>query len=379
MQLGEFVTLKRGYDLPSSLRVDGSVPVVSSSGVTGRHNTAKVKGPGVVTGRYGTLGEVFFITDDFWPLNTSLYVRDFKGNDPRFSAYFLKSVLKKTHSDKAAVPGVNRNDLHAHRVTVTRDAGEQRAIASILAAYDDFIKNNRRRILALDKAAMLLYREWFIRFRFPGCQRVTITDGVPEHWERKPLGEMADLVMGQSPQSIHYNEVGDGLPFHQGVSDFGTRFPSHRTYCTVLRRVAEPGDILFSVRAPVGRINVAIQRIVIGRGLAAIRSNRNQQSYLLYALRDCFFRDDMIGGGSIFAAVTKKALRRVVLMQAPERIIRAFLKHVRPIERQLEVLHGTTEALCQARNRLLPFLMSGRIVRVDHYPLLEAASIERKL
>ena len=101
IRLGDFVTLKRGYDLPSSLRVDGSVPVVSSSGVTGHHDTAKVKGPGVVTGRYGTLGEVFFITDDFWPLNTSLYVQDFKGNDARFSAYFLESTLKKRDSNKS--------------------------------------------------------------------------------------------------------------------------------------------------------------------------------------------------------------------------------------------------------------------------------------
>ena len=99
-RLGDFVTLKRGYDLPSSLRTYGCVPVVSSSGVTGHHSAAKVKGPGVVTGRYGTLGEVFFIAEDFWPLNTSLYVQDFKGNDPKFSAYFLRSILTKTRGDK---------------------------------------------------------------------------------------------------------------------------------------------------------------------------------------------------------------------------------------------------------------------------------------
>jgi type I restriction enzyme R subunit len=113
MPLGEFVTLKRGYDLPSSLRVNGPVPVVSSSDVTGCHDAAKVRGPGVVTGRHGTLGEVFFVEEDFWPLNTALYVQDFQGNDPRFSAYLLESILTNTGSNKAAVPGVNRNDLHA--------------------------------------------------------------------------------------------------------------------------------------------------------------------------------------------------------------------------------------------------------------------------
>jgi type I restriction enzyme, S subunit len=90
--LGEVVELKRGYDLPKQARSSGNVPLVSSSGVTDHHSRAMVKGPGVVTGRYGTLGQVFYIKEDFWPLNTTLYVRDFKGNDPRFLSYFLRGV-----------------------------------------------------------------------------------------------------------------------------------------------------------------------------------------------------------------------------------------------------------------------------------------------
>src|SRR5688500_1119206 len=103
-RLGEVVTLKRGYDLPARKLRDGPYPIVSSSGVSGYHAEAMAKAPGVVTGRYGTIGEVFFITQDFWPLNTSLYVRDFKGNDPRFMGYFLKTLDFMAYSDKAAVP-----------------------------------------------------------------------------------------------------------------------------------------------------------------------------------------------------------------------------------------------------------------------------------
>src|SRR5215467_14023117 len=91
-KLGDVLTLQRGFDLPMSARRKGPVPVVSSSGVTGCHDQAKVQGPGVVIGRYGTLGEVHFITEDFWPLNTSLYVKDFKGNYPRYCAYLLRTV-----------------------------------------------------------------------------------------------------------------------------------------------------------------------------------------------------------------------------------------------------------------------------------------------
>ena len=196
--LGEFLTLKRGYDLPADERLEGDVPIVSSSGITGRHNIAKVKGPGVVTGRYGTLGAVFYIAEDFWPHNTALYVQDFKGSNPRFAFYFLQTVLRSTSSDKAAVPGVNRNDLHAQRVSVTRDPERQQRIAATLSAYDDLIENNRRRIRLLEEAARLLYREWFVHLRFPGHEHVAVVGGVPEGWERVTLGRVAPLKYGKA-------------------------------------------------------------------------------------------------------------------------------------------------------------------------------------
>lgn len=105
-RLGDVITLQRGHDLPDSQRQDGDVPVVSSSGITGRHAEAKAKPPGVVTGRYGTIGEVFYIEKDYWPLNTALYVTEFKGNHPRFVAYLLRNLLANFQSDKAAIPGV---------------------------------------------------------------------------------------------------------------------------------------------------------------------------------------------------------------------------------------------------------------------------------
>jgi type I restriction enzyme S subunit len=111
-QLGQMLTLKRGHDLPSAERVDGEIPIVSSSGITGFHNEKKATAPGVVTGRYGTIGEVYYVQQDYWPLNTALYVCDFKGNPPAYVAHLLKHVLAGTQSDKAAVPGVNRNVLH---------------------------------------------------------------------------------------------------------------------------------------------------------------------------------------------------------------------------------------------------------------------------
>jgi type I restriction enzyme S subunit len=237
----------------------------------------------------------------------------------------------------------------------------QKMIGDTLSAYDDLIENNRRRIQLLEQSARLLYKEWFVHLRFPGHEHTKIIDGVPEGWERKSLSKIANITMGQSPKSIYYNEDGNGLPFHQGVTNFGVRFPLHKTYCTVHNRIAEPGDILFSVRAPVGRINITSDKIILGRGLAAIRSSCDQQNFLFYALKSHFFKEDMMGGGAIFAAITKKDLHDVELMQPIDGVAAMFMEHVLPIDLQIANLQQTIENLAKARDLLLPKLMNGEI------------------
>ncbi len=132
-------TLQRGYDLPHRERKPGPVPVVTSSGVSDTHAEARAFGPGVVTGRYGTIGEVFFIQEDYWPHNTTLFVKDFHGNDPLFIAYLLRTIDFQLHSGKSGVPGVNRNDLHELTVRVPSTLPEQRAIAAALSDVDALI------------------------------------------------------------------------------------------------------------------------------------------------------------------------------------------------------------------------------------------------
>ena len=184
----------------------------------------------------------------------------------------------------------------------------QKRIVEILAGYDDLIENNQKQIKLLEEAAQRLYKEWFVDLRFPGHETTPIVDGVPEGWKEQSLYQIADVVMGQSPKSEYYNQVGEGLPFHQGVGSYGNRFVSDETYSTSFTRIAEAGSILFSVRAPVGRLNLTKNKVVIGRGLAAINHRRGAQSYLFYLLKEKFFRDDIIGNGSIFASISKEEL-----------------------------------------------------------------------
>jgi len=283
--------------------------------------------------------------------------------DARFVKYLFDAALQRRFrqfTQGAAQDNLSQTKLLSLEFAVP-DIDEQERIADALSAYDYLIENNRRRIQLLEQAARLLYKEWFVHLRFPGHEHVRIVDGVPEGWERRTLTQIADISMGQSPKSIHYNQDGNGLPFHQGVTDFGVRFPSHKTYCTVQNRIAEPGDILFSVRAPVGRINLAPDKIVIGRGLAAIRSNCGQQNLLFYALKNYFFKEDMMGGGAIFAAITKKDLHGVELMQPTSRLTELFMIHVQPIDQQIAILQRASDKLRSARDLLLPRLMSGEV------------------
>ncbi len=359
-RLGDVLTLKRGHDLPADARLEGDIPVVSSSGITGYHNEPKAMAPGVVTGRYGTLGEVFYLEQDYWPLNTALYVVDFKKAYPKFAAYFLKNALRDYQSDKAAVPGVDRNVLHELKVRIP-DRKVQERIASILSAYDDLIENNTRRIALLEQAARLLYEEWFVRLRFPGREHTKIVDGVPKGWEKRTLDEIAEVTMGQSPESKFYNEIGEGLPFHQGVSDFGDRFVTNRVYTTAQTRIGNAGDILCSVRAPVGRLNITLDKIAIGRGLAALRSRSGAQSLLYYQLRAHFFKEDLIGAGAIFASVTRTEFEGQRFLVPPPGMVQAFEDVSRPIDDQVRVLFMQNRSLKAARDMLLPRLMSGEI------------------
>jgi len=164
MPLGDFIELKRGYDLPKNNRQEGNIPVVSSAGISGVHKEFKSKAPGVVTGRYGTLGKVFYIEEDFWPLNTTLYVKNFYGNDPLFVYYLLKTINYQDYSDKAAVPGINRNHLHTATIRVLTDPVKQGVLALKLWRLDEKIDINRQINQTLEEMAQAIFKSWFVDF-----------------------------------------------------------------------------------------------------------------------------------------------------------------------------------------------------------------------
>ncbi|MFQ7532876.1 MAG: restriction endonuclease subunit S, partial [Faecalibacterium prausnitzii] len=237
----------------------------------------------------------------------------------------------------------------------------QTEIVNILSAYDDLIENNQKQIKLLEEAAQRLYKEWFVDWRFPGHENTKIVDGVPEGWNEKTLSQVANVIMGQSPKSEFYNSEKKGLPFHQGVGSYGVRFVMDDIYSTSYTRIAEPNSILFSVRAPVGRLNITKNKVVIGRGLAAINQTDGCQSYLYYLLKNRFFKDNIVGNGSIFASVSKDELLNQKFLIPERNLMMQFEKIVSQMDKQIENLDSKNKKLIEARDRLLPKLMSGEV------------------
>jgi type I restriction enzyme S subunit len=361
--LGEVIKLQRGHDLPDRVRAHGTVPVVSSSGITGRHNVAKVGPPGVVTGRYGTIGEVFYLDEPYWPLNTALYVVDFKGNDPRFVAYLLRNTFKNYRSEKAAVPGVDRNVLHLLNVRVPDNTFEQQRVVSTLSAYDELIENNLRRIGLLEEAARLLYREWFVHFRFPGHQHIKTIHGSPEGWEHFALSELAEFVNGYP---FKPSQLGDaGLPIvkipelNNGVTK---KTPRNLGEFIPERYQLKDSDLLFSWSGTLA-VNVwACGPALLNQHLFHVMSKgRVGNGFLMFALREALgvFANQTVG--ATMKHIRRSALDDVYVAIPEPGLFSVVDEPLNAIYAQLVVLQRQIQQLAAARDLLLPRVMSGEI------------------
>ena len=196
--LNEFITLQRGFDLPSNKRISGSVPVVASTGIAGYHNEIKVKAPGVVIGRSGSIGGGQYIEKDFFPLNTTLYVKDFKGHYPRFIYYLLKSIDFTSFNVGTGVPTLNRNHLSSILIS---DLGidKEKEIANILGSLDQKIQLNTQINQTLEQIAQALFKSWFVDFDPVRAKVQALSDGLS--LEQAELAAM-QAISGKTPEEL---------------------------------------------------------------------------------------------------------------------------------------------------------------------------------
>lgn len=303
-------------------------------------------------------------------------VIDEKKADYEFVYYFLKTQYLQLRSLSSGVrKNLNSNDIKEFEINLPERIETQRQIASVLSSIDSKIALNNRINAELEAMAKTVYDYWFVQFDFPNSEGKPYKSSggkmvwceelkreVPEGWEVGELKDIANITMGQSPAGESYNENGNGMVFYQGCTDFGTRYPSVRKYTTEPTRFARQGDILLSVRAPVGTLNIAKEDCCIGRGLAALNSKDNCIAYLfgvMVNLKQIFDRRNT--DGTTFGSITKDDLFTLKVIKLSNEVLQMYHKLINPCFEKQNLIAEENQQLSSLRDWLLPMLMNGQV------------------
>lgn len=358
-ELGEFVTLKRGYDLPQQKRKNGEIPIFSSSGVTGTHNEAMVEAPGVITGRYGTIGEVFFAETSFWPLNTTLYVENFHENDEKFVYYFLKTLEWEKFTSASAVPGINRNTVHKEIVRFP-DFETQQKIASVLTAIDNKIAANKAINDNLQRQAQVIYHERF---------ETVSPNALPSDWHIVTLGEVATI----SNKSFNPLKEPEILLEHYSIPAFDeAKFPVFELSTSIKSNKF----ILDTSCFMISKLNPATKRVwkpycLTGNAVCSTEfivykaKNKSITNFLYSVIDSSSFSDFMCshvtGSTGSRQRTTPLDTLSYELVLPSEDALAEFLSLVSPMYAQIRNNAIENDNLKRLRDSLLPKLMSGEI------------------
>ena len=354
-ELGEFVTLKRGYDLPQQKRKNGEIPIFSSSGVTGTHNEAMVEAPGVITGRYGTIGEVFFAKTSFWPLNTTLYVENFHENDEKFVYYFLKTLEWKKFASASAVPGINRNTVHKEIVRFP-DFETQQKIASVLSTIDKKIAVNKAINDNLEQQAATYFQELFINNANPMWQISTISDlgtvvGGSTPSKTKPEYYTNNGIAWITPKDLSINKSKFISHGENDITELGLKNSS----ATVMPK----GTVLFSSRAPIGYIAIASNEVTTNKSV--IPYSEIGTAFVYFFLKHSLPVIESAASGSTFKEISGSAMKNIPAIIPDRNTLDQFNSFCAPIFAQQKILEEQNHSLAMLRDSLLPKLMSGAI------------------
>jgi type I restriction enzyme, S subunit len=349
-KLKDLVFFQRGFDITQAQQREGPYPVISSSGVTSYHDEFRVRGPGVVIGRKGTLGSIHFAPRDYWPHDTTLWSKNLNGNNPKFAYYFLHTLNLERFDVGNSNPTLNRNHIHEMPVKIP-PASVQDAIVEILSAYDELIENNRQRMVLLEDAARLLYQEWFVRLRFPGHDHTKIMDGIPNGWQRAKVGSL--LYKFPRKEKIHrdaYEEVGT-VPCVDQSAEFIGGF----TYDVEARHIDPLPIIVFGDHTRVLKF-VDFPFASGADGTQLIYPNREDLSpqFFYFALR-------ALDLSNYFYARHFKFLKEEEILIPTDPSMREFTTFAANCFAQIQNLRLQEQKLRAARDLILPRLMSGEI------------------
>ena len=343
--LGTCVRFQNGKKRPVE---GGVIPVYGGNGVLDHTNRSNNRNC-VIIGRVGAYcGSVFREKGICWVSDNAISATVKSDVDIDYIYYFLKNAGLNRRHIGTSQPLLTQEILNSISIYLP-SLPTQKKIAAILSALDEKIAINRAINDNLQQQAMALYAEMFLN-----SSNNDVTSGT--------LSDIAVITMGQSPSGSSYNEDGVGEVFYQGRAEFGFRFPKRRLFTTEPKRMAEAGDVLLSVRAPVGDLNVAYERCCIGRGLGAIHSKTGHSSFVLYTMFALRSQLDVFNGeGTVFGSINRDALNAIPIDIPPVTEIDQFEAVAHPID---ELIRANYEENCRLeaiRDSLLPKLMSGEI------------------
>jgi len=363
--LGDVITLQRGHDLAKTEMQFGSIPVAGSNGVIGYHNKATTKALGITIGRSGNIGNPHLYKEDFWAHNTTLYVKDFKGNDEIFVYYLLKSIDFAGFNVGSAVPTLNRN--HIHPMVIQKPSPEeQKAIASILSSLDDKIDLLHRQNTTLERMAETLFRQWFV-------------EEAQEDWEEVPLDKLLTIT---SSKRVFYSEyVTSGVPFyrskeiielHNKGSTNSELFISEARFNEITDKFGAPqeNDILLTSVGTLGipyKVKKTDRFYFKDGNLTWFKDFTGMPAVIIYCwLKSNIGKEllDSITIGSTQAALTISGLKQIAFKIPPKEIIKMAEEKLTAIYSKIEGNQKQIQTLVKLRDNLLPKLMSGE-VRVE--------------
>lgn len=329
----------------------------------------------------------------FWVNNHAHIV---VGNERASTRYLEYAVLGSditSYLTGAVMPKLTQGNLN--RIEVPCPPREvQDAIVSVLGSLDDRITFLRETNATLEAIAQALFKSWFVDFDpvrakmegrapegmdeataalFPYSFEDTELGLVPRGWGFSTVGESFILTMGQSPPGDTYNGTGDGLAFYQGRTDFGLRFPTQRVFCAAPTRLAEVGDTLVSVRAPVGDVNMALERCCIGRGVASVRHPKGYRGFTFYSMRSLGSQfKNFDSEGTVFGSINKKDFQNLPVVACDENLLKAFDDVTSPIDQRVIENEVSLRTLTSLRDTLLPRLISGQLRLPEATELVDA-------
>ena len=322
------------------------------------------RGDIVITHR-GTLGQIVYIPQNSkysrYVISQSQFrVRCNEKVIPEYLVYYFHSRLGQhkllSNASQVGVPSLARPTSTFQKLTISiPPVAKQKEIVKILSSLDDKIELNNAINRNLEEQAQAIFKSWFVDFE-PFSRKM------PCDWTIGKLSDIADITMGQSPDGKSYNENGDGVVFYQGRAEFGWRFPTRRLFTTAPSRMAKKYDTLMSVRAPVGDLNIANEDCCIGRGLAAIHSKDNHQSFVHYTIDALKPKLDMYNGeGTVFGCINRDSLSKMEVIIPCKENLDKFESLISVLDAKIFYHSEENRSLMILRDSLLPKLMSGEV------------------